>query len=134
MNSVQISSDGQTATIGGGVIAKEVTDALWAAKKQTGSQITMRVLEILRQLTRDSYWCLRMYGFCGPYVRWRSWLPSRVCRVHFRSKHFPFRTTLGMHNMFGSKRLLTYILVFSTLGLFPSRINADSEIIVVAMV
>lgn len=36
MNHVRISSDGKTATIGGGVKVKEVTDALWAASKQTG--------------------------------------------------------------------------------------------------
>ena len=36
MTSVQISSDGQSATIECGVKAKEVTDALWAANKQTG--------------------------------------------------------------------------------------------------
>ena len=35
LNSVQISSDGNTATIGGGVKAKEVIDALWAANKQS---------------------------------------------------------------------------------------------------
>lgn len=37
MNSIEISTDGKSATIGGGVKAKEVTDALWAANKQTGT-------------------------------------------------------------------------------------------------
>jgi FAD/FMN-containing dehydrogenase len=36
MNSVSIAPDGNTATFGGGVSSKEVTDALWAVKKQTG--------------------------------------------------------------------------------------------------
>lgn len=37
MNSIEISPDGKSATIGGGVKAKEVTDALWAVNKQTGT-------------------------------------------------------------------------------------------------
>ena len=36
LNSVEIAEDGNTATFGGGIIAKNVTDALWAAGKQTG--------------------------------------------------------------------------------------------------
>ena len=36
LGSVQIAEDGQTATFGGGIMAKNVTDALWAAGKQTG--------------------------------------------------------------------------------------------------
>jgi hypothetical protein len=36
LGSIEIASDGQTATFGGGVMAKNVTDALWAAGKQTG--------------------------------------------------------------------------------------------------
>jgi FAD/FMN-containing dehydrogenase len=36
LNSITIAPDGQTATIGGGVLSKEITDALWSAKKQTG--------------------------------------------------------------------------------------------------
>ncbi|KAJ5629512.1 hypothetical protein N7528_003169 [Penicillium herquei] len=35
LDSVSISEDGQTATFGGGVKSKHVTDALWAAGKQT---------------------------------------------------------------------------------------------------
>ena len=36
LNSVQVAADGKTATFGGGVLAKQVTDGLWAAGKQTG--------------------------------------------------------------------------------------------------
>jgi FAD/FMN-containing dehydrogenase len=36
LSSIEVASDGQTATFGGGVMAKNVTDALWAAGKQTG--------------------------------------------------------------------------------------------------
>lgn len=36
LNSIDIASDGQTVTIGGGVMSKNVTDTLWAAGKQTG--------------------------------------------------------------------------------------------------
>jgi hypothetical protein len=39
LSGITISQDGQTATIGGGVIAKNLTDALWAAGKQTGEQM-----------------------------------------------------------------------------------------------
>jgi hypothetical protein len=35
-NSITIAPNGETATIGGGVLSKEITDALWPAKKQTG--------------------------------------------------------------------------------------------------
>ncbi|KAL1854451.1 hypothetical protein VTK73DRAFT_8748 [Phialemonium thermophilum] len=35
LNSVQIARDGKTATIGGGILSKDLTDALWAAGKQT---------------------------------------------------------------------------------------------------
>ncbi|KAI1843999.1 hypothetical protein JX265_005819 [Neoarthrinium moseri] len=35
LNSVEISEDGQTAKIGGGIRSKNLTDALWAASKQT---------------------------------------------------------------------------------------------------
>lgn len=40
LNSVAVAADGQTATIGGGTISKSVTDALWAAGKQTGKFAT----------------------------------------------------------------------------------------------
>lgn len=36
LNSIKIATDGQTVTIGGGVMSKNVTDTLWAAGKQTG--------------------------------------------------------------------------------------------------
>ncbi|RDL35322.1 putative FAD-dependent oxygenase [Venustampulla echinocandica] len=35
LNRIAIASDGKTATIGGGVMSKNLTDALWAAGKQT---------------------------------------------------------------------------------------------------
>lgn len=37
LNSVEIQDDGRSAVMGGGVLTKEVTDALWAEGKQTGS-------------------------------------------------------------------------------------------------
>lgn len=39
LNSVQLSEDGQTATIGGGTLAINVTNELWAVGKQTGKRI-----------------------------------------------------------------------------------------------
>lgn len=39
LNSVKIAQDGQTATFGGGILDKAVTDALWAAGKQTGKSV-----------------------------------------------------------------------------------------------
>jgi hypothetical protein len=39
LNSIEIAADGQTATIGGEVRSKNLTDALWAAGKQTGEYI-----------------------------------------------------------------------------------------------
>ncbi|OBT70377.1 hypothetical protein VE03_00112 [Pseudogymnoascus sp. 23342-1-I1] len=35
LNTIKIAADGQTVTIGGGVMSKNVTDTLWAARKQT---------------------------------------------------------------------------------------------------
>lgn len=37
LNSIEISPDGQSVTLGGGVLTKEVTDALWDKNKQTGT-------------------------------------------------------------------------------------------------
>jgi hypothetical protein len=39
LSGITIAQDGQTATIGGGVIAKNLTDTLWAAGKWTGEQM-----------------------------------------------------------------------------------------------
>lgn len=39
LNNVKIAADGKTATFGGGIMAKNVTDALWAAGKQTGKSL-----------------------------------------------------------------------------------------------
>lgn len=36
LNKIKIAKDGKTATFGGGVQSKKVTETLWAAKKQTG--------------------------------------------------------------------------------------------------
>ena len=39
LNSIAIAKNGKTATIGGGVMSKNLTDALWAAGKQTGEHM-----------------------------------------------------------------------------------------------
>jgi FAD/FMN-containing dehydrogenase len=36
LNSISIAKDGKSVTVGGGVNVKSLTDALWAAGKQTG--------------------------------------------------------------------------------------------------
>lgn len=36
LNSISISKDGKSVTVGGGVNSKNLTDTLWAAGKQTG--------------------------------------------------------------------------------------------------
>lgn len=36
LKSVIIADDGHTVTFGGGILSKEVTDALWKHNKQTG--------------------------------------------------------------------------------------------------
>ena len=38
LNRITIAKDGKTATIGGGVMSKNLTDTLWAAGKQTGER------------------------------------------------------------------------------------------------
>lgn len=38
LNSIVVAQDGSTATIGGGVMSKNLTDALWAVGKQTGER------------------------------------------------------------------------------------------------
>jgi hypothetical protein len=39
LNTVSIAEDKKTATVGGGINSKKLTDALWAAGKQTGKTI-----------------------------------------------------------------------------------------------
>jgi hypothetical protein len=39
LDTIKVAKDGQTATFGGGVNSKQVTDTLWAAGKQTGKHI-----------------------------------------------------------------------------------------------
>jgi hypothetical protein len=36
LDSISVAADGKTVTVGGGVNSKKLTDALWAAGKQTG--------------------------------------------------------------------------------------------------
>ena len=36
MKSVSIAPDGRSATIGGGILSKDLVDTLWANNKQTG--------------------------------------------------------------------------------------------------
>lgn len=36
LSDIEIAGDGQTVRMGGGLLAKEITDALWAEQKQTG--------------------------------------------------------------------------------------------------
>jgi FAD/FMN-containing dehydrogenase len=37
LNDITVAKDGQTVTIGGGTVSHNLTTALWAAGKQTGS-------------------------------------------------------------------------------------------------
>lgn len=41
LDSVEISEQGDTATFGGGILSKKITDTLWAAGKQTGKTCLM---------------------------------------------------------------------------------------------
>lgn len=50
LSGVEVAEDGQTATIAGGTMSKNVTDALWAAGKQTG-QFISKFLEETELLT-----------------------------------------------------------------------------------
>ena len=96
LGSVQIAEDGQTATFGGGIQAKNVTDALWAAGKQTGEskpQVNTQWHAIVTQswdanLAGDSYWNLRV---CQPsWARaWRwPWVASGTSRTRRGSVRF----------------------------------------------
>lgn len=69
MKDVRVSEDGKTATIGGGIKAREVTDALWAVGKQTGILILKLSLNSRSGLTRTSHpeWRLCWHG--GPNAR-----------------------------------------------------------------
>lgn len=51
LNSVEIAADGQSAKIGGGIRSKNLTDALWAAGKQTGMPQLCIILVELAELT-----------------------------------------------------------------------------------
>jgi hypothetical protein len=52
LDSVEIAEDGNTATFGGGTIAKNVTDALWAAGKQTGESTSPNITQYYSYKTR----------------------------------------------------------------------------------
>lgn len=57
INSIEVSSDGQTANIGGGVKSKDITDALWPLKKPTGVSLVPPVL-YQRKPDIRSHWLL----------------------------------------------------------------------------
>jgi AICAR transformylase/IMP cyclohydrolase PurH len=42
LNAISIAKDKQSATIGGGINSKVVTDTLWAAGKQTGKPTVLQ--------------------------------------------------------------------------------------------
>lgn len=44
LNATEIAEDGRTVQLGGGLLAKEITDALWADGKQTG--LFARILHV----------------------------------------------------------------------------------------
>ena len=48
LNTVFVAKDGKTATIGGGVNAKNLTDALWATGKQTGKRTANETTQPVR--------------------------------------------------------------------------------------
>lgn len=52
LDSVEIAKDGQTATFGGGILDKAVTDTLWAAGKQTGKPPRCNAHHLLYIFTR----------------------------------------------------------------------------------
>lgn len=59
LSGVEVAADGQTAKIGGGTISKNVTDALWAAGKQTGKSTLPTIpLNPMRLTSADSDWNL----------------------------------------------------------------------------
>jgi hypothetical protein len=57
LNSLSIAEDGQSVTVGGGINSKAVTDALWAAGKQTGELVEVDPYDKSR-LTFTSDWNL----------------------------------------------------------------------------
>lgn len=68
LRSVEIAEDGTTATFGGGVLAKNVTDALWAAGKQTGELFAFSIpseMCILRRASTVTGGC-ECVGLLGP--------------------------------------------------------------------
>lgn len=60
LNSIEIAADGQTVKVGGGVISRNLTDALWAARKQTGELAYSSVMPQSKDLHLDSHWNLRV--------------------------------------------------------------------------
>lgn len=57
INTISIAEDQKSVTVGGGVNSKNLTDALWAAGKQTGKHTTTAVTAT-RFLTTSSHWSL----------------------------------------------------------------------------
>ena len=63
LDSIEIAEDGQSATLGGGILDKAVTDGLWAAGKQTGIIIIPEVGGVLlTRIVTGGCECVSMIG------------------------------------------------------------------------
>lgn len=82
LNSVDIADDGQTATFGGGILDKEVTDGLWAAGKQTGN--TSQTPRVYKMTDGYSYRWMRMCKRHRPWAWRRPRSPPSTTRIGLR--------------------------------------------------
>jgi len=83
LNSVKVAADGQTATFGGGILDKAVTDGLWAAGKQTGRFACHKKYSSF--VDNHSYRRVRMCKSDWPWTRRRPRLPTSATRPGLRS-------------------------------------------------
>lgn len=80
LNSIKIAEDGKTVTIGGGVMSRNVTDALWAANKQTGKKpshvsATAAAQRLTQQIVTGTCECV---SYLGPALGGgHGWLQGR---------------------------------------------------------
>lgn len=78
LDSVELSEDGSTAKIGGGIGAKALIDKLWEEGKQTGTSEIMKHEPLAN--TRRSHRYLRMRQLRRPRPWRRTWMASRPSR------------------------------------------------------
>lgn len=77
LDSLAISKDGKSVTVGGGINSKKLIDMLWAAGKQTGRIHPSKMLKVIIPKSNQSPDAVNALAFWG--LRWVGGMAG--CRV-----------------------------------------------------